>query len=100
MGLEYRDKMHEHEPDWEVFERASMEYGDNGGYLREETHEHRTLKHDAHVPAPADHNTSTPANDPDEWCNELRMDTEIYEPWEFEDRPTTTLNNCVKLAIL
>jgi hypothetical protein len=100
MGLGYRDKTHEREPDWEAFERASMEYGDNGGYLREETHEPGTLEHDAHIPAPANYNTSTPADDPDEWYNELGMDTEIYEPWEFEDRPTTTLNNCVKPAIL
>ena len=100
MGLKYRNKTHERKPDWEAFERASMEYGDNEGYLREETHEHGTLEHDAHVPAPANHNTSTPAKDPDEWYHELGVDTEVYEPWEFEDHPTMTLNNCVKPAIL
>ena len=100
MGLEYRDKMHEREPDCEAFERVSMEYRDNGGCLREETHEHGTLEHDVHTPALANRNTWTPANDPNEWYDELRMDTKIYKPWEFEDRPTMTLNNCVKPAIL
>ena len=77
-----------------------MEYGDNGGYLREETHKPGTLEHDAHIPAPANHNTSTPADDPNKWYNELGMDTEIYEPWEFEDHPTTIFDNCIKPAIL
>ena len=77
-----------------------MEYGDNGGYLREETHEHGMLEHNMHTPAPANRSTSTLADDPDEWYDELGMDTGIYKPWEFEDHPTTTLDNCVKPAIL
>ena len=100
MGLKYRDKTHKHEPDWEVFKRVSMEYGDNGGYLREETHEHEMLEPDAHVPTPADHNTSTPADDPDKWYNELGMDTKIYKPWEFENHPSMTFDDCVKPAVL
>ena len=100
MGLKYRDKTHERKPNWEAFKRASMEYGDNGGYLREETHEHGTLEHDAHVPTPTNHHTSTSANDPDEWHNELGMDTEVYKPWEFEDCPTTSLHDCIKPTVL
>ena len=77
-----------------------MEYGDNRGYLREETHEHRTLEHDMHIPAPADRNTLTPADDPGEWYNEYRMDTEVYEPWEFENHLSTTLDDCMKPTVL
>jgi hypothetical protein len=28
------------------------------------------------------------------------MDTEVYEPWEFEDRLSTSLDDCVKPAVL
>jgi hypothetical protein len=72
-GLEYRDdEVPECEPDWEAFEQAEREYGDNGGYAPEtegnehhlegseyeddDAYEHGTLEYDdAHVSALADH---------------------------------------------
>ena len=68
-----------------------MEYGDCGGYLEGNPLPTMCGEHDL---------TFTPPDDPGEWYDEYGMDAKVYEPWEFKDRPSMSLHDCVKPAVL